>query len=232
MRRSWDQEERNNGRGMTCSLAPRVMSVIGRTPRNIPYVKFSTIKTCPIFHTFYCRLITGPCLATSSDCTREGERRSKFMYPDPPCRFLPPPPPSIWPSAAVAAAARLHGLSDNHSESFPPFPSLFLPQPQSHRRKEERHIFLPLLWIWNSAGSPHWSGKEGGIVTCRNLLFFAVIIFSDKKMWVVDGHRNRQNDRYVARSVKDVRPFFKTKNPGSFLSTHSLIFILLNACLF
>ena len=73
------------------------------------------------------------------------------------------PPPSIWPSAAVAAAARLHGLSDNHSESFPPFPSLFLPQPQSHRRKEERHIFLPLLWIWNSAGSPHWSGKEGGM---------------------------------------------------------------------
>ena len=42
-----------------------------------------------------------------------------------------------------------------------------------------------------------------------------VVIFSDKKIFTVDGHRNRQNDRYVAASPKDVKPLFRTKNPQS-----------------
>lgn len=31
----------------------------------------------------------------------------------------------------------------------------------------------------------------------------------------VDGHRNRQNDRYVASSPDEVKPMFRSKNPQS-----------------
>ena len=92
------------------------------------------------YYLFNFRLSTCPCLATTDCREREGEGRNLCTPP------LPSLPPPIWPSAAAAAAtARLHGLSDNHSESFP------LSSPLRSRRIERRrrtHIFLLLLWIW------------------------------------------------------------------------------------
>ena len=40
----------------------------------------------------------------------------------------------------------------------------------------------------------------------------AVIIFSDKKIFTVDATINR-NRKYVAKSAKDVKPIYRTKNP-------------------
>ena len=94
------------------------------------------------YYLFNFRLSTCPCLATTDCREREGEGRNLCTPP------LPSLPPPIWPSAAAAAAtARLHGLSDNHSESFP----LSSPLRSRSRRIERRrrtHIFLLLLWIW------------------------------------------------------------------------------------
>ena len=41
-----------------------------------------------------------------------------------------------------------------------------------------------------------------------------VIIFSDKKIFTVDGHFNRQNNRWMAKSPKDVKPMFRSKKPA------------------
>ena len=36
-----------------------------------------------------------------------------------------------------------------------------------------------------------------------------------QKMFTIDGHRNRQNDRFVARCPAEVKPMWRTKNPAS-----------------
>ena len=42
-----------------------------------------------------------------------------------------------------------------------------------------------------------------------------IIIFSDKKLWDVDQHKNRQNHRYIAKSIEKVPPKWCSKNPAS-----------------
>ena len=34
-------------------------------------------------------------------------------------------------------------------------------------------------------------------------------------MFTIDGHRNRQNDRFVARCPAEVKPMWRTTNPAS-----------------
>ena len=35
-----------------------------------------------------------------------------------------------------------------------------------------------------------------------------------QKIFTVDGHHNRRNDRWVAKSPSDVPPMWRTKNPA------------------
>ena len=42
-----------------------------------------------------------------------------------------------------------------------------------------------------------------------------VIIFSDKKLWDIDQHKNRQNHRYIAKNKESVPAKWCSKNPAS-----------------
>ena len=67
------------------------------------------------------------------------------------------------------------------------------------------------------------NGKQKRLERCEDLIEWlnehpsTIIIFSDKKLWTVEPHRNRQTNRCVARSPAEVPPMYKAKNPASIM---------------
>lgn len=65
--------------------------------------------------------------------------------------------------------------------------------------------------------------KSKRLTRCKKVLHYlkthagTVTIFSDEKIFTVDAVVNRRNDRYLAKSIEDVKGTFRTKHPAQIM---------------